>query len=269
MATYEEMREKGFIDVYGIGDRDTLRRYCIENRLILNEVDKDTLLYDKAERIPVVVAVKLTPYEMFRIGVKNEIILIEGEVDPVIKEISEGERQYQSDKAKRNREKKQKRGGYVGGFIPYGYYSNNKKLYVDDYESFIVKFVFYRRSQNCSMDMIAKELNLRHFKNRNGNAFKSGSIESILNNRRFYQGYANYNGEEVKGEHKPILEDSDNVLTNEFINRVFDTATEAKISEHRKKYHGDLSVPQEIHPWIIVDDRDEARKKVRRLRRES
>lgn len=269
MATYEEMREKGFIDVYGIGDRDTLRRYCIENRLILNEIDKDTLLYEKTERIPVVVAVELTPYEMFRIGVKNDIILIEGEVDPVIKEISEGERQYQSDKAKRNREKKQKRGGYVGGFIPYGYYSNNKKLYVDDYESFIVKFVFYRRSQNCSMDMIAKELNLRHFKNRNGNAFKSGSIESILNNKRFYQGYAVFNGEEVKGEHKPILEDSDNVLTNEFINRVFDTATEAKISEHRKKYHGDLSVPQEIHPWIIVDDRDEARKKVRRLRRES
>ena len=270
MATYDEMREKGFRDVYGIGDRDTLRRYCMNNRLLLTEiVDKDTLLYEKTERIPVVVGIELTAYEMFRIGIKNEIILIDGEVNPLIKEISEGERPYQSDKAKRNREKKQKRGGYVGGFIPYGYYSNNKKLYVDDYESFIVKFVFYRRSQNCSLEMIAKELNLRHFKNRNGNDFKSGSIESILNNKRFYQGYASFNGEEVKGEHRAILEEGESVLSKEFINKVFDTAIEAKINEHRKKYHGDLSVPQEIHPWIVVDDRDEAKKKIRRLRRES
>lgn len=267
MATYEEMRDKGFIDVdlYGIGD---IHRFCMENRLIPNEIykDVDSLIYSN-RKTPIVISDKRLlgeewEFKLFRIGVKREIMLVNDTVPEWILKFSENERSYERERTKRSRAAKGKRGGYLGGYVPYGYYNINKKLYVDDYESFVVKFVFYRYLNGCSINGIAKELNLRGFVNRKDKPFGAGSIDGIIKNKRLYQGYTTFDGEEVKGDYRPILEESSELLTKEWKERVFDSATEARISEHRKKHHSENSVPHEIRPYILVGT--EPKKKGRR-----
>lgn len=274
MATYEEKRDKGFIDVVGllIGiDEDALYRYCVENRLILRDC------YDTVEEVmnskgktPVVIKeLGIDGYEkefvLFKLIVKRGVILIDGEINELTAYIGNREREYQRETMQKTRDAKGYNGGYVGGYIPYGYYHKDKKLYIDDYESFIVKFVFYRHSQGCSVSGITKELNLRKFKNRNGNKFTTTSVKGILDKKRLYQGYTTYKGKEVKAEFRGILEDTADLLTDEWKNRVFDAATEARISKHRERYHSENSVPNSIKPYILVGE-DGAKKKGRRDR---
>lgn len=274
MATYDEKREKGFVDVgvllIGI-DRDTAYRYCVENRLIMakcyNEIDEVLFGTDK---IPVVIKDIETlgsgyeaEYRVFKILYKREIIFVNGEIDERLRYFAKRDREYKREFTRIYKDIKGKAGGYLGGYTPYGYYNKDKKLYVDDYESFVVKFAFYRYSQGCGYSGIAKELNLRGFRNRNNKRFERGSIEAIIKKKRLYQGYVMYKGEEVKADFRGILEDTEEMLTNEWKNRVFDSATEARITEHRKKYHSENSVPNEIKPYILVS---EPKKKNRRDR---
>lgn len=271
MFNKEDKREKGFkdVDTLLVGtDKDTVIRYCKENRLIPNEwynsVDE---VLDGKRRIPLLIketgySGRDNEYFLYKIGIKRDIILMEGEIDETTAYMIAKDREYQKATNIRRRDKKGYEGKFTGGFIPYGYYLKDKKLLMDDYESFIVKFVFYRYSQGCSMCGITKELNLRKFKNRNGNPFAVCSIENILENKRFYQGYTRYKGREVKGDYIGILEDSETLLTEEWKNRVFDCATEARISRHRERYHSENSVPNEIKPYILVGT--ERGKKVRR-----
>ena len=271
--SYEEYLNNGYKEVWGIGDRDAVYRYCMSERLLLTKmVDLDTALYGKEKPEGYVIGIEFeNEYEKryvgYKIGCRGFVRFLDGddaEIDYFIKR----EKEYWETARQKGRENKQKSGEFIGGSIPYGYYLVKKKLYVDDYESFVVKFVFYRYSQGCAFGGIARELNLRGFRNRNNNPFKAGSIKSIIENRRLYQGYFNYKGEEIKGKFRGILEDSEELLTKEWINRVFDAETEAKIAKHAEKYHSDRAVPKEIHPYIIADDHFEARQKVRRIRRE-
>ena len=263
--THEEKREKGFIDVDGVGEESELYRYCVENRLILRKVynDIEEVLYGKDKR-PVVLTGEYDDYTLFKIGVKRDVILRDGEIPGWIREFSLRDREYQKEFTKRTRAAKGRRGGYLGGSPPYGYYAVNKRLHIDDYESFVVKFVYYRYMQGCNKYGIAKELNLRGFRTRTDKEFQISNIDCILNNRRLYQGYVTFQGEEHKAEFRGILEDSNELLTEEWKNRVFDSATEARISEHRKKYHSANSVPNEIKPYIMVGT--EPKKKTRRKR---
>ena len=269
MATYEEMREKGFIDVdlYKI---EGTHRYGMENRFIIRKEynSLDDVMYSK-ERTPLVIESTEEleegwEFKVFKILTKREIIIMEGEIPEWIIKFSEKEREYQKEKTKRSRAAKGEKGGYLGGKVPYGYYTVNKRLYIDDYESFVVKFVFYRRSQGCSLGGIAKELTLRGFRNRSGKEFATASVDSILRNKRLYQGYITFEGKEIKGQFKGILEDTESLLTEEWKNRVFSSSIEARLNEHRKRHYSENSGPKEIKPYILVGT--EPKKKARRLR---
>lgn len=269
MASYEIMRDKGFIDVDLLGIEKS-HSYGMENRYIIHTeyTDVEDVMHKKGERPIVIDSVKTLgedwEYKMFKILTKREVILEEGEIPEWIINFSRCEKKYLNEKTKRSRAAKGEKGGYLGGRVPYGYYNVNKKLYIDDYESFVVKFVFYRYSQGCSLNGIAKELTLRGFRNRSGREFAAASIDSIISNKRLYQGFVTFEGKEVKGQFRGILEDTEELLTEEWKNRVFDSAIEARISEHRKQRHSEMSVPHEIKPYILVGT--EPKKKNRRLK---
>ena len=270
--SYDDYRQAGFREVWGIGDTESLRRFCKGERLLLTKtVDIETALYSKERPEGFVIGIELEEYEKeyigYKLGCRGFVLFMDGTDNPLIDYFVKREKEYWDRAREIGRQKRKESGGFVGGTCPYGYYVTKKKLYVDKYESFIVKFAFYRYSQGCKFSGIAKELNLRGFKNRNGNPFKSGSIESIIKNKRLYQGYFTHNGEEIKGDFRGILEDSEELLTEDWKKRVFDAETEAKIAEHEKRLKGDRAVPLVVHPYIIADDRDEAKKKVRRIKR--
>lgn len=269
--SYEEYKANGYREVWGIGDTDTLLKFCKRERLLLTQVvDLDTALYSKDKPEGFVIGIDLGKYEKeyigYKLGCRGFVMFIEEANVDLINYFVKREKEYWDRAREIGRKNKRESGGFVGGVAPYGYYVLKKKLFIDKYEAFVIKFIFYRYSQGCGYGGIAKELNLRGFKNRNGNPFKAGSVESILKNRRFYQGYYTYDGNEIKGDFKGILEDSEELLTKEWKKRVFDAETEAKIAEHEKRLRGDRAVPMEIHPYIVAKDRQEARKKVRRVR---
>ena len=269
MPKKEECIKNGFRVVWGIGNRDTLNRFCKRERLYLEKVvDVDTALYEKEYPEGFVLdgfEEREREYLRYKLGCRGFVVCTDGSDNPLIDYFVEREKEYWKKARIRGKEKRRESGKFMGGQIPYGYYKANKKLYVEEYESFVVKFCFYRFSQGCGYAGIAKELNLRKFRNRNGNPFKAGSIQNIIENKRLYQGYFTYDGVEVKGDFKGILEDSEELLTKEWKNRVFDEATEAKIAEHAKKYH--KVAPNEIRPYIIADDHLDGQIKARRVRR--
>lgn len=267
--SYEEYRANGFKEVWGIGDRDLIRRFCYAERLYLTKiVDLDTALYDANKPEGFVIETdfgKDKKYIAFKLGCRGFVKFTDGYSDEEVEYFIKKEKEYWQRARTVGREKKKESGKYMGGVVPYGYYVLKKKLYIEEYEAFVVKFVFYRFSMGCSYGGIAKELNLRKFKNRNGNPFKAGSIKSIIDNKRLYQGYFTYGDKEVKGDFKGILEDSEELLTKDWVNRVFDEATEARIAKYRETYH--KQAPNEVKPYIVGEDKYDVKSKMREVRR--
>ena len=266
--SYNEYKEAGYKEVWGIGDKDTLFKYCRAERLLLTKVvDIDTALYSKEKPEGFVIGIELGEYEReyigYKLGCRGFVIFTDGTDNPLIDYFIKREKRYWERAREIGREKRRESGNIVSGHPPYGYYLLKGKMYIDKYESFIVKFVFYRYSQGCKFPSIAKELNIRGFRNRKGNPFKAGSIESIIKNRRIYQGYLKNGESEIKGDYKGILEDSEELLTEEWKNRVFDRETEAKIAKYSK------GLNEVIKPYVVVDGMYEGKEEIRRIRRES
>lgn len=269
--SYDEYRANGFKEVWGIGDKDLIRRFCSRERMFLTKVvDIDTALYSAEKPEGFVIGCEFEneyekKYIAYKLGCRGFVRFLNGDDDPEVDYFIKREKEYWNKARTIGRDKKRESGKYMGGVVPYGYYVLKKKLYIEEYEAFVVKFVFYRFSMGCSYGGIAKELNLRKFKNRNGNPFKAGSIKSIIDNKRLYQGYFTYGDKEVKGDFKGILEDSEELLTKDWTNRVFDEATEAKITKYRETYH--RQAPNEVKPYIVGEDRYDVKSKMREVRR--
>lgn len=267
-TSYKEFKDAGYREVWGIGNKDTLFKYCRAERLLMTKVvDIDTALYSKERPEGFVIDLDIEKEEKiylgYKLGCRGFVVFLNGFHDPLIDYLVEREKKYWERAREIGREKRRESGNIVSGHPPYGYYLLKGKMYIDKYESFIVKFVFYRYSQGCKFPSIAKELNIRGFRNRKGNPFKAGSIESIIKNRRIYQGYLKNGDSEVKGDFKGILEDSEDLLTKDWINRVFDAETEAKISRHAS--HAGLT----IKPYVLVEGMYEGKEKLRKVRNES
>jgi len=105
---------------------------------------------------------------------------------------------------------KASQGGYAGGKPPYGYSAarGTKKLTVNPDEAQVVKLIYHLRDEeDYTMRGICDELEKRGIHTRSGKNFGISSVQSVLENRKTYQGYYKYgpNGEWVKGQHEALL----------------------------------------------------------------
>ena len=89
-----------------------------------------------------------------------------------------------------SRRRKQKKGGYVGGKAPFGYYSvkGSGKLHIHEDEMLIVKTAFILRKGKHTMQEIADELNNAGFRTRRGKEFSATTVQRILKNKNVYEG---------------------------------------------------------------------------------
>lgn len=178
------------------------------------------------------------------------------------------EREIRTDRMERIKWKSREDGHYCGGRLPYGYYSMSGRLFVDKYESFVVKFIFHRLEQGASFYAVGKELNLRGFHNRSGKPFTTSSIISISKRKRFFQGYlTTQDGREVKGDFTPLLSEEGDLVSSAWVNEHFDTETEERIAkskrlakEYDKRYY--------VTPYLVEKkDGKVTRKKVKRRKK--
>ncbi len=98
-----------------------------------------------------------------------------------------------------------KKGIWMGGSVPFGYQSKDKKLIVREEHAEIVRHIFRRFVQLGSGTKLVRELREKEVRNRSGNLIDKSFIYNVLSNR-VYLGEAVHKGMPYPGEHKPIID---------------------------------------------------------------
>ncbi len=123
----------------------------------------------------------------------------------ILMSFSQHEREIIAERIKDKVVASKKRGMWLGGYVPFGYFAENKKLYPHSQEAPIVKRIFERFVETQSPKLIALELNQEGILPRTGNLWKVPYISRIISNR-IYIGEIFYNDEIIPGIHKAIID---------------------------------------------------------------
>lgn len=124
--------------------------------------------------------------------------------------VAEMERDNITKRTSGGRKIKASKGGYSGGKAPTGYKVQNGELVIDEQEAEAVRRIFQLRDEGVVLLDIVDRINEEGYLNKTGGKFSYSTVHGILNNRKTYEGYYRYGkgGEWVKGQHKPILPES-------------------------------------------------------------
>ena len=119
---------------------------------------------------------------------------------------AEMERENINKRTAAGRAVKSSTGGYSGGRAPFGYKVENHSLVINEREAEIVREIFSMKDGGSTYQAICDKLNSDGKVNRSGSKFQIGSVQSIYENRKTYQGFYKYgNYDWVKGVHESIL----------------------------------------------------------------
>lgn len=120
------------------------------------------------------------------------------------------ERENITKRTSAGRKVKAAQGGYSGGRAPMGYRVENGTLVVNEDEAKIVRRVFELRDAGTPLLSIVDALNDEGYKTRKGKDFVLSTVQSIVNNRKTYQGYYHYGkgSEWVRGQQTPIIKEA-------------------------------------------------------------
>jgi len=114
------------------------------------------------------------------------------------------ERELASERTKDKMLERAKKGFYNGGYAPFGYKRENKKLIINKREAEIVRLIFETYIETHS---IAKAYNLlkeKNIKNQQGKPFYKTALSFILCNP-VYAGKVKHNDKIYQGIHQPII----------------------------------------------------------------
>lgn len=138
----------------------------------------------------------------------SEIYFVDGyEVSDLTRYITDRAKEDLTSKILVGREEKLARGESIFTRCPYGYEFKQGKLRINEYEAFIVRYIYYRKSQGAGAKRIAGELRVRNFFNRQKKPITTDNVEMVLENYRIYQGYGRYLGKEYYGNHTHLIDD--------------------------------------------------------------
>ena len=98
-----------------------------------------------------------------------------------------------------------RRGLWMGGFTPFGYDVNDRKLVVNPVEAAVVRSVFERFVAVGSATVLARELRREGVRTKRGNLIDKGMLYRLLNNQT-YIGMAIHKGAAYPGEHAAIID---------------------------------------------------------------
>ncbi|MBQ8574788.1 MAG: recombinase family protein [Clostridia bacterium] len=86
----------------------------------------------------------------------------------------------------------------TGGTIPYGFRLENGKLAIDEETAPIVKYVFEQYANGVGKAALAKELNGKGIRTRQGTEFNPNTFKRMFNNKKYIGVYC-YDGLEIEG----------------------------------------------------------------------
>lgn len=121
--------------------------------------------------------------------------------------VAQQERDNITKRTSGGRKIKASKGGYSGGRAPMGYKVQNGELVINEEEAPVVRRIFELRDAGVVLLDIVDKLKAEGYQTRAGKQFVLSTVQSIVNNRKTYEGYYHYgkDGEWVKGQHEPLL----------------------------------------------------------------
>jgi len=125
----------------------------------------------------------------------------------IMASISQFEGRLIHERLSKGRQEKKAQGGYIGGWVPYGYRRKDSALVTVPEEAAVIKRIFQLKAQGDSDNRIAARLNEDGVKSARGKAWSTSSVWGILRNR-FYTGRVEFEGRWIQGRHDAIIEDA-------------------------------------------------------------
>jgi len=97
-------------------------------------------------------------------------------------------------------------GGYVGGWLPYGYKLENGLVIIVPEEAVVVERIFRWKADGQSLRWICRELNREGVKTQRDSKWQVSTLRRMLANR-FYTGRVEFEGAFIRAEHDGIISD--------------------------------------------------------------
>ncbi len=124
----------------------------------------------------------------------------------IIAAVAQWEGRIIYERMSKGKRKKASEGGYIGGWLPYGYRSENGCVVVVSEEAEVVTWVFQRRAAGASYRMVAGQLKERNVRTANGGEWQVSTLRGMIRNR-FYTGRVEFDGTYIRAQHDAIVSD--------------------------------------------------------------
>ena len=109
------------------------------------------------------------------------------------------------DRLSKGKQQKASRGGYTGGWLPYGYRRGDKgRVKVVPEQAKVVRRIFRWVAKGQSIKSITRRLREGKVPTRNGGMWRRSTVRGMLRNP-FYAGRVEFEGKLVRGQHKAIV----------------------------------------------------------------
>ena len=122
----------------------------------------------------------------------------------VMASLAQLEGQIAAERMSKGRRRKAAGGGYVGGWLPYGYACVDGAVVVVPEEAEAVRLIFELRAAGVGYQDIAWRLIRDGIPTRLGGTWRVSTLRRIVGNP-FYTGQREVDGEAVTGQHEPIV----------------------------------------------------------------
>lgn len=124
----------------------------------------------------------------------------------IMSSVAEFEGRLIYERLSKGKREKASEGGYIGGWIPYGYTKKGNNIVLVKEESKIVEQIFQWKAEGKTLQWICLCLNGIGVKTKRGGKWQVSTIRAILRNH-FYTGRVEFEGTFIRAQHDAIVSD--------------------------------------------------------------
>jgi site-specific DNA recombinase len=124
----------------------------------------------------------------------------------IMSSVAEFEGKLIYERLSKGKREKASNGGYVGGWLPYGYKLDEGNIVVIKEEAEVIERIFSLRSKGMTLQNICDRLNADGVKTQRNGSWCISTIRGILK-RRFYTGRVKFEGTFIRAQHDAIVSD--------------------------------------------------------------
>jgi site-specific DNA recombinase len=124
----------------------------------------------------------------------------------IMSSVAEFEGRLIYERLSKGKREKASGGGYIGGWLPYGYENDGSAVTVVREEAEVVEQVFRWRAEGRTLKWICDLLNGDGITTKRGGTWQVSTVRGILGNR-FYTGRVQFDGSFIRAQHEAIVSD--------------------------------------------------------------